>query len=612
MGAETYHGVRGVVVRFCVLGPLEVSDGGVRLTPSRLKERTLLALLLVNAGRTVSTGEVDQALWGGSPPASARSNLYSYVAGLRRTLTGSPDAAGDRLRRTRGGYLLRVADGEVDAREFERLVRDGRRALRDARPADAVRDLDAASRLWRGSPLMDIQPTTDGLRGEVARLEELRLVAVEDLAEANLAVGHDEEVAAALPGLVDEYPLRERLWSLLMRAWYRTGRQGEALAAYQRVYRLLADELGVEPGAELRRVHQLILGSAREPGPAPVTVHRPGPRQLPAGASAFVGRERELAELDRVGADQGVAPPVLVLSGFAGVGKTALALRWAHTRAADFPDGQLYVDLRGYAADRPLSVARARARLLASFGVSPAQVPADPGAATALYRSVLADRRVLVVLDNALSVEQVRPLLPGTSSCRTLVTSRDLLTGLVAGEGAHRTVVSPLPTRAAVAVLTGILGRDRVEAEDSATLELARLCGGVPLALRVAAVNLADDPARGIAHYVEELVHEGLFARLSVVGDDALDVRASVGYSHDRLTPRARTVFHLLASAGPLAVAEVATRLAATPETARQWLGELVSGHLAVQVDGRRFTVTDFLRQYGRTAARRLVTVPAV
>jgi DNA-binding SARP family transcriptional activator len=578
-------------MRFCMLGPLEVIDGDVRLTPSRLKERILLALLLTNAGRTVSTAEVNHALWGANPPASARSNLYSYVAALRGTVA-------DRLRRTGGGYLLCVDDSEVDARMFERLVRDGRRALKDGRPAEAVRDLDAALRLWRGSPLMDIQSASKDLRGEVARFEELRLVAVEDLAEANLAVGHHEEVAATLPRFVDEHPLRERLWSLLMRAWHRTGRQSEALAAYQRVYRLLDDELGVEPGPELRRVHQEILTSAGEVG---VTVHAPVPRQLPPDTAAFLGREQELHRL-------GVDAPIMVLSGSAGVGKTALALRWAHQHAGDFPDGQLYLDLRGYSADQPLSVTQAQERLLAPFGVS--SLPADPHESTALFRSVLADRRVLVVLDNALSAEQVRPLLPGTSSCRTLVTSRDLMTGLVGGEGAHRTLVPPLPPRAAVAVLARIIGRDRAEA--SATLELARLCGYVPLALRVAAANLADDPALRVADYVDELVRDGVFAALSVEGDGALDVRASIGYSYDRLTARARAVFHLLASAEPLTVAEVAARLATAPGTARPWLGELVTGHLAVRGDGGRFTVTDFLRRYAHGRARRLMTVSAV
>lgn len=596
-----------------MLGPLEVTDGEARLTPSRLKERILLALLLANAGRTVSTAEVNHALWGGNPPASARSNLHSYMVALRRTLNGSPGAGGDRLCRTGGGYLLRVEDGEVDARMFERLVHSGRCALKDGQPAAAVRDLDAALRLWRGSPLMDIRSVSADLRREVARFEELRLVAVEDMAEANMAVGHDEEVVASLQGLVDEYPLRERLWSLLMRAWYRTGRQGEALAAYQRVYRLLDDELGVEPGLELKRVHQLILHSAGETGDeqaTAITGHAPVPRQLPVDASAFVGRERELAELDRLGAD----PSVLVLSGFAGVGKTALALRWARRLAGEFPDGQLYVDLRGYAADRPLSVPQAQARLLAPFGVSSAQVPADPHESTALFRSVLAERRVLVVLDNALSAEQVRPLLPGTLSCRTLVTSRDLMTGLVAGEGAHRTIVPALPPRTAVAVLAGIIGQDRAMSEEPATAELARLCGCVPLALRVAAANLADDPARGIADYVEELVHDGLFARLSVEGDRALDVRASIGYSYDRLTPGARAVFHVLANDEALTVAEVAARIATPPRSTRLLLGELAAGHLVVREDGGRFAVTGLLRRYAHSEipARRLMTVSAV
>jgi DNA-binding SARP family transcriptional activator len=595
-----------------MLGPLEVTDGGVRLTPSRLKERTLLAVLLANAGRPVSTAAVNNALWGENPPASARSNLYSYVAELRRTLNGSPGPDGDRLRRTAGGYLLHVADDEIDAKVFERLVRSGRRALKDGQPAVAVRELDAALRLWHGSPLMDIQTVSEDLRREVSRLVELRLVAVEDMAEANMAAGHDEEVATALPKIVDEYPLRERLWSLLMRAWYRTGRQGEALGAYQRVYRLLNDELGVEPGQELQRVHQLILGSVPEPGDQTTGVHTPVPRQLPVDAAAFVGREGELAELDRIGADQGAAP-ILVLSGFAGVGKTALALRWARTLAGDFPDGQLYVDLRGYSADPPLSVAAAQARLLAPFGVPSAAIPADPHESTALFRSVLADRRMLVVLDNALTAEQVRPLLPGTSSCRTIVTSRDTMTGLVAGEGAHRATVLPLPPRTAVEVLAGIIGRERVMAQEQAVAELARLCGCVPLALRVAAANLADDPTRGIADYLEELDQDGVFARLSVAGDGTLDVGVSIGYSYDRLSVRARAAFHLLAGEEPLTLAEIAARLATAPVAMRPWLGELTAGHLVVR-DGDRFTVTDLLRRYAHSkiSARRLISASAM
>lgn len=578
-----------------MLGPLEVTDGDVRLTPSRLKERTLLALLLTNAGRTVSTAKVTHALWGGSPPASARSNLYSYIAALRRTL------GGDRLHRTTGGYLLRVVDDEVDARTFERLVHSGRHALRDGRPSAAVRNLDEALRLWRGSPLMDIRSASRDLDREVARFEELRLVAVEDMAEANMAAGHHEEVAATLPNFVDEHPLRERLWSLLMRAWYRTGRQGEALAAYQRVYRLLDAELGVEPGQELKRVHQLILNSAPDPA-GEVSPTAPVPRQLPS-ASAFVGREHELAELDRADAS------VLVLTGPACVGKTALALHWARKLAADFPDGQLYVDLRGHSADRPLSVAQAQERLLASFGVS---APAGSEESTALFRSVLADRRVLVVLDNALSAGQVRPLLPGTPSCRTVVTSRDLLTGLVAAEGAHRTEVAPLPPKAAVAVLTTIIGRDR--AEEPAVPELARLCGHLPLALRVAAANLANTPTLAVADYVEELLHDGMFTRLSVEGDGTLDVGTSIGYSYDRLSPGARAVFHVLASEDPLTTAEVAARIATPPRSTRPLLGELVTSHLATRDAPGRFTVTDFLRRYAhsRNASRRLLTASAV
>jgi DNA-binding SARP family transcriptional activator len=595
-------GFSGVVVRFCMLGPLEVIEGGERVTPSRLKERTLLALLLANAGRPVPTAEINHALWGDHPPASARSNLYSYVAELRRALNRDRE----RLVRTTGGYLLHVEDGEVDATTFERLVRDGRRALRDGRPVAAARELDAALRLWRGVPLVDIESASENLRREVARLVELRLVAVEDLAEANMAAGHDEEVATALPEFVDEYPLRERLWSLLMRAWYRTGRQGEALSAYQRVYRLLGDELGVEPGQELKRVHQEILTSAPCAQPA-APVLAPVPRQLPAAPAGILGREWELAELDQFAADR----PVLVLTGFAGTGKTALGLRWAHTVAEEFPDGQLYVDLRGFAEDEPLPVAEAHARLLAPFGVPADRIPADRDESAALYRSVLADRRVLVVLDNARSAEQVRPLLPGSASCRTLVTSRDTMTGLVAGEGAHRITVPPLPASTAVAVLAGIVGRDR--ADDPAAAELARLCGYVPLALRVAAANLADDPALGIADYLEELVHNGLSTRLSIQGDPAFDVGASIGRSCDRLSPGARTVLHVLANHGPLTTSGIAVRIATPPRAVRPLVAELAAGHLVAR-DGRRFTVPGLLRECldSRDTVRTLVAAPAV
>jgi DNA-binding SARP family transcriptional activator len=583
-----------------MLGPLEVSDGGVRLTPSRLKERTLLALLLANAGRTVSTAEVNRALWGASPPPSARSNLYSYVAELRRTLNRSRATDGERLTRSPGGYLLRVEDGELDAKEFELLVRGARQALRDGRPDAAVQGFVEAQRLWRGSPLMDITSASDELRREAARLEELRLVVVEDLAEANMAVGNDEEVAATLPRLVEEHPLREKLWSLLMLAWYRTGRQGEALAAYHRVYRLLNDELGVEPGQKLKQVHQHILGAVGGPDPRPAAdaFPPPTPRQLPMDASAFVGRENELADLCRPGADRQADPAITVLTGFAGVGKTALALRWARGLCRDFPDGQLYVDLGEHAEDGPVSVVEAQRRLLAPFGVPAAQVPSDPHSSAALYRSVLAGRRLLIVLDNAISIDQVRPLLPGTPSCTTIVTSRDAMTGLVAGEGARRMTVRPLPPRTAVDVLGGIIGAERVILEEAAATQLALLCGRVPLALRIAAAQLADDPLRGIADYVAELLRVGVFDRLFVEGDRTLDMGTSIGRTYDRLSPRARLVFHLLADTEPLTVADVAHRLATPADATRSAMSELVAVHLAHRDDDSRFTVSDLLRRY--------------
>jgi tetratricopeptide (TPR) repeat protein len=495
--------------------------------------------------------------------------------------------------------------------------------------------LSEALSLWHGPALGDVM--LEACQAPAARLEEGRLTALEQRIDLDLLLGQNEGLIAELRSHVQACPLRERLWAQLMLALYRAGRQAEALAVYRELRSTLVGELGVEPTGVLQRLHHAILSgadalkvyrrdrpglplrpdqqrppdpqSAPAPAPAPARERTAGPAQLPAGVAAFTGRGRQLKLLDDLlsasDEDYATAVPIAVISGTAGVGKTALAVHWAHRIRDRFSDGQLYVNLRGYAPTPPMRPIDALGGFLPSLGVAAEQVPAEPEHAAALFRTLMADRRMLVVLDNAHSVDQVRPLLPASPGCLVLVTSRDTLGGLIARDGARHLTLDVLSQDEAEALLARVLGPERTHAEPEATGRLARLCALLPLALRIAAANLTFDPDRGIADHVAALSTGDRLGSLEVGADEQSAVRAAFALSYVGLTPAARRLFRLLGLApGPDITAAAAGALAGLePDVAARLLDRLAGSHLLGRTTPDRFTFHDLLRLYANERA---------
>jgi DNA-binding SARP family transcriptional activator len=586
------------VVEFRLLGPVEVVSEGRRVAVGGVRDLSLVAALLLDANRVVPVDRLVASAWGADPPASARTVVRNRVSVVRR-LISPRDGAG--LIETRGsGYVLNVDDDQLDARRFDRLVTRADGLAAGGESGGAAQMLAEALRLWRGPALDGLH--TPSLVGAAQRLEEARARALERRVELELAVGRHREVLPELSALTQAYPFRERLLEYLMLALYRAGRQSEALELYRHTRALLTDQLGVEPGPALQRLHEAILRGDVElagprPPPAAVGAAAPQvPRQIPLQGFGFTGRGREIAWLDELlRAGDGVG----VLAGSAGVGKTALAVHWAHGVSDRFPDGQLYLDLRGYACEQPMPPIEALAQMLRALGVPPGGVPVEVAEAAALYRSRLAGRRLLVLLDNAGSAEQVRPLLPGVAGCLVLVTSRDRLGGLVAREGAHRLALDVLPAVEARALLARMLGADRAEADGAAIDDLARVCAYLPLALRIAAANLTD-PSCDIAEYVNELVAGDRLAALEVDGEAA--VRAAFDLSYRSVPPAGQQLFRLLGVVpGPDFTVDAAAALAdGDREDVARVLRILAGAHLVHRHRPDRYTFHDLLRDYAR------------
>ena len=519
----------GAGLAVALLGSVEIAPAGGMLTPvAQPRLRVLLGLLGVAQGRVVTAEALVDGLWGEEWSPEREKNLHALVYQLRRRLAALEPEGAVRLARAGTGYRLVLRPGELDAQVFRDLAGRGREAARAGDAAGARELLAQALGLWRGTALADAAPLCTRLAGEAAQLEEARLAVVEERIGCDLALGRHGEVAGELAGLVSEFPLRERLAGLLMTALYRCGRRGEALAAYEAARRVLAGELGLDPGPELAALQAQVL--ADDPAlvaPAPAlpggaaasqaaAVAAPGvvPRQLPAGAGFFAGREAELKQLDEL-LDQaggqeadgpGGAVVISAVAGMAGVGKTALAVHWARKVAGRFPDGQLYVNLRGYDAEgAAVTAEEVTGWFLIALGVPAGQIPADAQARCGLYRSVLAGRRVLIVLDNARDAAQVRPLLPGSGGCLVVVTSRSALAGLAAAEGARPLRLGPLAAEEGVRLLAARLGPERVAAEPGAVTELVARCGHLPLALAVTAARAAADPGLRLGVLAEQL-----------------------------------------------------------------------------------------------------------
>jgi DNA-binding SARP family transcriptional activator/tetratricopeptide (TPR) repeat protein len=599
-----------------LLGPMQWEVAGRQVDLGPVKQRAVLAALAVDAGRVVTWSVLVHRVWDQTPPADARGVLYTYANRIRRVLKTVNAAAASppvQLVRQPGGYVLEVDADRIDVLRFRRLVA----AAAEPHRADVERValLGEALCLWRAAPLAD-------LSGDWAeRIREgwgqQRLGAAVAWAAAALRIGRHEEVVGTVQGLAGEYPLAEPLTGLLMRALVATGRNAEALGCYATTRARLIDELGAEPGPELRALHQAVLrGEVPRPGPVPEPASHasPKPAQLPADVPAFIGRRAELAALDHLltparagGQDQAGAPrdtstPVVIsaVSGTAGVGKTALALHWAHRIRARFPDGQLYVNLRGYDPDQPMTPSNALAGLLTGLGVSGLDIPLELEDRAARYRTEISGRRILVVLDNASSVEQVRPMLPGTPSAVVVVTSRDSLAGLVAVHGARRLDLDVLPLPDAIALLHALIG-PRAFAEAQAAAELAGQCARLPLALRVAAERVSARPTTPLADLVAEL--RGLRRRLDLLdagGDPRAAPRAVFSWSYQHLQSDAARAFRLLGvhPGSDLDAYAAAALTNTTLDDAQHLLDLLVGAHLVQPVSSGRYGMHDLLRAY--------------
>jgi DNA-binding SARP family transcriptional activator len=614
-------GVRGQTSRGCgvlyrVLGTLEFQAGEHWTPIGAAKWRALLAALALRAGQVVATEQLIDELWGESPPPAARKLVASYVLRLRR-LTGDP--AGQVLLTRSPGYQLTAARADVDALRFEDQLDAGRRALRDQDTEGAARLLAEALALWRGDALADV-PRGPLATAAADRLEELRLTAIELRVEADIRRGHLADLAPELRQLTAAHPLRERLWYHLMSALARDGRQAEALAAYARARAVIAEELGANPGPDLQKLHHALLAGDPAPAGHPasdgrVTSVDAAPRQLPAAVRHFTGRSAELRWLTGLldgagpgGTGRGVT--ISAIGGTAGVGKTALAVHWAHQVAGRFPDGQLYVNLRGYDPEQPVPAADALAGFLRALGVAGPDIPADPEERASRYRSLLAGQRLLVVLDNARSAEQVRPLLPGTPSCAAVVTSRDALPGLVARDGAVRLDLDLLPEAQAVGLLRALAG-DRVAADPAGAAALARRCARLPLALRIAAELAAARPAVPLADLARELAgQQGQLDLLDAGGDPQTAVRTVLSWSYQRLDAGPARLFRLAAlHPGTDLDAYAAAALTGTArQQAGQALEQLARAHLVQPAGPGRYGMHDLLRAYAGEMARQQET----
>ncbi|MGC4747724.1 BTAD domain-containing putative transcriptional regulator [Micromonospora sp. DT201] len=576
-------------MRFGILGPLRVGGGESTVTAGR--DRIVLAVLLLRASRLVPVDELVDAVWEERPPATARAQLQTCVSRLRRRFVELGLAA-ETIVTDPAGYGVRITPTDLDAEVFARGVEAARAAVAAGHLVEARAGFRAALGLWRGPALAGIP--SRNVRRRAHALDEQRLTVLEECVDVELRLGQAVELIDGLAESVDQHPLRERLRGQLMLALSAVGRQADALRAYREGRRLYAEELGIEPGAELQELHQRILAgdlalAGRESRPlAPV-------RSLPRAIGDFTGRQQTLARLLQE-VESGAR--IHLIDGMAGSGKTALAVHVATALADNYPDAQLYIDLHGHSERTPLTPATAVATLLRQLGVPAERVPTNQDDRLALWRTELAGRRALVVLDNAASADQVTPLLPNGSHCLTLITSRRRLVGVDEGRPSSLPV---LDTDEAIELLGRVAGVSRVAAEPEAATEVVRRCGHLPLAIRLAGARLAHRPRWRIADLAE---------RLSTRPDPLAEFEAgerSVGrafaLSYAQVSPTAQRAFRLLGlHPGVRFDSFVAAVLAelALPE-AQDLLDELVDAHMVEEAEPGRYRLHDLVREYART-----------
>jgi DNA-binding SARP family transcriptional activator/tetratricopeptide (TPR) repeat protein len=588
-------------MEFEFLGPLRVRGDLTEVAVSAPMSRRLLAVLLCHPNTPVSTDQLADVLWPDQLSGAEQSKqLQVQVYRLRRAL-GDPS----RVRFEQGSYTLVVHPGELDAERFETLLTEGMEIAGSADPAWGTELLRKALALWRGDPFGDLADLPM-LRQEAARLNERRMVGFQELYAAELAAGRHAAIVADLSELAVAYPLRERLQGLLMTALYRCGRQAEALEVYRRTRAVLVDELGVEPAGELQRLHQSILeadpelesSAAQKAAAAP-------PAQLPADTTDFTGRTEHLTKLrDLLAPGEDAAVTISAITGKPGVGKTTLAVHAAHLLRDNFPDGQLYVDLRGTETN-PVAPSEVLARFLRALGLDGSAIPDDLEERAAIYRSRLANKRVLVLLDNASTAAQLRPMLPGMPGSAVLVTSRTRIVDLGSIRLIDLDILSPSQ---AVELLGRIIGEQRVAAEHEQATQIVKLCGYLPLAVIIAAARLAAHPHWRLSRLVRALSDEQRRLDELAVGD--LEVRASLTLSYTGLDAAAQRTFCLLGLLEQADVAGwvVAALLDSSVEEAEELIDRLLDAQL-LEVAGEdatgqpRYRLHDLVRVFARERA---------
>lgn len=583
------------MLEMSVLGPTEARILGESIPLAPL-ERNLLAVLALSTGTVISTERIIECLWGEHHPAAPRSRVQGLVSALRRKV-------GDALVTRHPGYLLDSRKTRMDLDECENLARQARLASsRD----EAAQYLGKALDLWRGEPLDGV--TAPGIEVDRVRLTELRVGLLEERFAVDLERGNHAELVAELAAVVATHPLRERLAGQLMLALYRCSRQADALRVYQSLRDRLADELGSDPGAELRSLHAAIL-RGDQPSLASVRRSRLRPAQLPASVGFFTGRDRELAALTSAVHRPSDEPRVLVVGGLGGLGKTALVVRWAHTVADLYPDGQLFVDLHGKSSPDALPADAALGAALAALGVVRAEIPASIDERAALYRTLLSGRRLLVVADDAASARQVLPLVPPTADSQLVVTSRRRLSALSAHHAVQQFPLDPLTPAATQELLGRIIGPGRVH--DPAAATMVRWCGGWPLVVRLAAARLAGRPWQSLTSFVHEL--DDLADDL-VLADDQRSVRAALTAAHGALSPAAAHLFGRFGLSDWPTVGLQLSASAADPagRQIRRLLDELIAVHLVIEDGPDRYRVHDLVHRFARECGAELAGLDSV
>jgi len=598
------------MVRFLLLGSVEaISDAGP-ISIGRPRLRAVLAYLLLHANHVITTDLLVQAIWGGAGPTSARTQIQTDISIIRRILQDAGCCPIDTRPR---GYLIKVDPEQLDTLEFGHRVRE---SANSPDPASAIAGLRAGLKLWRGQPLTGVTAAY----GAQARegLQEQRLQAYASLMDLELGLGHHADVIPELTTLVDSHPLNERLTGQLILALYRDGRQAEALGVARSLRAILADQHGLEPCLAIRDMEHAILqqdatldvpatpahAATIAPALTVAALVPPPPAQLPPDIAHFTGRAIHLRQLDRLVSSGAQTLSPVILMGPAGVGKTALAVHWGHAVAQRFPDGQLYVDTRGYSSDRPLTPLESLSRLLRALGAPADRIPTDVDEASAMYRTMLAGRRVLVILDNVHHVDWVRPLLPAAPGCLCLVTSRSQLGGLVAVDAAHPVTLDVLTVAEALSLLEKIIGNDRTDAEPESAESLAHACGLLPLALRIAAARLVLDPVGRIDDLVARLRPGIRLDTLRIPDDPQASLIAAFDHSYRVLGAEPRRAFRLIGLAPDVDfTTDTVAALAGVADTAaRAMLDELTAAHLIERL-GSRYVLHDLVREYAAARA---------